>query len=228
MTDRQAILRGMIEGALRAAADPSVTTVLQDWDYYPPGDTAQPLAPFLVVGLTDDIPYGVGIGLYRCSVQIMIAVADSPSIRDDFDRIRASVRSVMDSLAHLSAWGVAIGGTLEQGCTQPDVITEYGDIILAQTVSYRVWFEAPISPPAVLDSVIYLCDRDPETGVMYTTTQAEDPRRIDRWSPTPSGVMRSQGFGDWADRASLDYTSPVQPLSTHLPPHADTPVAADQ
>jgi hypothetical protein len=225
MTERQAILRGMIEGALRAAADPSVTTVLQDWDYYPPGDTAQPLAPFLVVGLTDDIPYGVGIGLYRCSAQVMIAVADSPSIRDDFDRIRASVRSVMDSLAHSSAWGVIIGGTLEQGCTQPDVITEDGDIILAQTVMYRVWFESPLPPPAVLHPDIYLVAHDPDTGITYTTTQATDPRRIDRWSPTPSGVMLSHGFGAWDDRADLTYSAPVQPLSTSLPPPVS---AADQ
>lgn len=224
--DRQSILYGIIEGALRAAADPSVTTVLRDWDHYAPGDTAQPLAPFLVVGLTDDSPYGIGIPLYRCAASVMIVAASTPSVRETFSRIRTSVRSVMSSIPHISVAGLTVSGCMEVGCTQPDRISDSGDLIYAQTLTFRVWFQAAPPPPAVLDPVIYLCDRNPDTGVTYTTTQAEDPRRIDRWTPSASGVMLSQGFGDWADRASLDYTSPVQPLATHLPPPApaDHPV----
>ena len=215
--DRQSIVYSIIEGALRAAADPSVTTVLRDWDYYAPGNTAQPLAPFLVVGLTDDIPYGIAIDLYRCSAQIMIAVADSPSIRDDFDRILASVRSVMASVAHVSAYGVTISGVLEQGCTQPAPITESGDVVYAQTVSFRLWFEAPAIPLAVLDQTPYLIERDPATGVTYTTCQAQDPRRIARWTPSVSTLQVRYNYGAWDDKAELVYSSPVTPLSTTPP-----------
>lgn len=215
--DRQTIVQSLIEGALRAAADPSVTTVLRDWDYYKPGTSAQPLAPFLVVGMTDDTPYGVGIGLYRSTVQVMIVAAKTPAVRQTFDAIRPSVRSVMESVAHLAAAGVSISRALEIGCTQPDHLNESGDIMLAQVLTFRVWFEAPEPPPAILDPVIYLCDRDPETGVTYTTTQAADPRRIDRWTPSPTGITLAQGYGVWADRATLAYTAPVQPLSTEIP-----------
>lgn len=223
--DRQSVVQALVEDALRAAADPSVTTVLRDWDYYEPGTSEQPLAPFLVVGFTDDIPYGIGIGLYRCFAQIMIAVADSPSVREDFDRIRASVRSVMASLAYLSAYGLTISGVLEQGCTQPAPITESGDIILAQILTWRMWFEAPEPPLAILDPIPYLVERDPATGATYLTCQEQDPRRIDRYLPAGSTLLFSQGFGAWEERATLAYTSPVQPLSTQLPPQADTPSA---
>lgn len=226
MIDRQSIVQSLIEGALRAAADPSVTTILRDWDYYQPGTTAQPLAPFLVVGAIDDVPYGIGIGLYRCTAQVMIAVADSPSIRDDFDRIRASVRSVMASLRGVTAGDVLLSGSLEQSCTQPDTITEKGDVIFAQTVTFRVWFEAPPTAPAVVDPEIYLVARDPETGVTYTTRQAADPRRITRWIPSATGVVFSHGFGAWDDRAALAYSSPVQPLSTEIPPIVNNPSAS--
>lgn len=228
MADRQSIVYSLIESALRAAADPSVTTVLRDWDYYPPGDSAQPLAPFLVVGVTDDTPYGVGIGLYRCSVQIMIAVADSPGIRDDFDRILASVRSVMPSLAHISAYGVTISATLEQGCTQPAPLNESGDIVFAQTLTFRVWFEASQIPPAVLDPEIFLVDRDTDSGVTYLTRHAADPRRIERWTPGTTLVVQ-YGYGAWSDKAELIYGPPLTPLSTTQPitvnPHAPS---ADQ
>ena len=218
MTDRQAIVQGLIEGALRAAADPSVTTVLRDWDYYKPGTSAQPLAPFLVVSLTDDEPYGIGIDLYRSTVQILVVVAETPSVRDDFARIRGSVRSVMASVPHLAAYGVTIDGVIEQGCTQPDRITESGDIILAQALTFRVWFEAPPTEPAILDQTPYLVDRDPETGTVYVTCQAQDPRRIDRWTPSGNTVTLSHGFGAWDARATLTYSAPVQPLSTEIPP----------
>ena len=51
-TDRQTILQALIEGALRAAADPAVTAVLRSWDYYDHGTYVQPLMPMLVVGIT--------------------------------------------------------------------------------------------------------------------------------------------------------------------------------
>ena len=143
---RQGILYGLIESALSAAAGESVTAVKRDWDYYPPGDSAQPLAPFLVVGITDDIPYGIGIDLYRCMVQVMVAVADSPDIRSDFDALLGVVRSVMASVRGLSADGLVIGGALEQSCTQPASITESGDIIYAQTVTFLLRFE--YTPPS--------------------------------------------------------------------------------
>lgn len=216
--DHQTILYGIIEGALRAAADPSVTTVLRDWDYYGPGDKLQPLVPFLVVGLTDDSPYGVSIPLYRCTAQVMIVAASTPSVRQTFDAIRASVRSVMETIPRTRVAGLTVSGCQEIGCTQPDRINESGDIIYTQVLTYRIWMQAAPPPPAILDPQIYLCANDPATGVTYTTTQAQDPRRIDRWSPTPSGVTLSHGFGAWNDRATLTYTAPVQPLSTHLPP----------
>ena len=225
MADRQSIVQALVEGALRAAADPSVTMVYRDWDYFGPGATAQPLAPSLVVGVSDDIPYGVGIDLYRCTVMVGIVVPESSGIRDDFDRIRESVRSVMASVQHLSAYGVTISGCLEQSCTEPDQITQKGDILFAQTVAFRLWFEAPPAPPAILDPVPYLVERDPETGTVYATCQAQDPRRIDRWTMSGATVMLSHGYGAWADKASLEYSAPVQPLSTELSPAAP---AADQ
>ena len=216
--DRQSVVQSLFESALRAAADPSITCVLRDWDYYKPGKSAQPLTPFLVVSMTDDTPYGVGIDLYRATYQVKICVTESPSVRNDFDRIRASVRSVMTSAVGLAAYGVHIDGVLEQSCTQPTVITESGDVVFDQTLTYRIWFEAPSVPPAVVDPEIHLASRDPETGILYTTTQASDPRRIERWSPGPGTTTLSQGYGDWADRASLNYTAPIVPLSTELPP----------
>lgn len=215
---RQAIVQSMIEAALRAGADPSVTTVLRDWDYYRPGTSAQPLTPFLVVGLTDDEPYGIAIDLYRAELQVMICVSKSPGIRDQFDRIRASVRSVMEAVRGLAVYGVHIDGVLEQSCTQPDVITESGDIVYAQILTFRLWFEAPSTPPAVIDPEIYLAAYDEETHTTYTTTQAQDPRRIARWVGPLSRLQVSYAFGSWQDRASLVYSAPVTPLSTELPP----------
>jgi len=216
--DRQSVAQSMIEGALRAAADPSVTAVLRDWDWYQPGDTAQPLCPFLCVSMADDSPYGIGLGLYRVQVQVMINVVSSPSIRADFDRIRGSVRSVMESLRGLNAAGVRLSGALETACTQPAPINDSGDIVYTQIVTWTVWFQS--APPAqvVTDPDIYLVAYDPETGITYTTVQAADPRRITAWRQTPSGVMVCYAFGAWDDRASLTYSAPVQPLSTSIPP----------
>lgn len=214
--DRQSIVQALIEGALRTAADPSVTAVLRSWDHYDPGDTSQPLTPFLTTSVTDDIPYGIGIGLYRCALQISIVVTQSPAVRDDFGRIRESVRSVMAAVPRLAASGVIISGVREVSCSEPEHITESGDIVLVQTLGYSVWFEAPVTPPVVINPEIYLADRDPETGLTYTTTQAVDPRRITRW--TPGAVQTAaQGYGAWADRATLDYFAPVTPPGTSAP-----------
>lgn len=215
--DRQSLAQSLVEGALRAAADPSVTAVLRDWDWYGPGDTAQPLCPFLAVSLTDDTPYGIGIGLYRAQLQVMICVVSSPSIRDDFDRIRASVRSVMASLRGLAAAGVVLANALETSCSAPANLNDSGDVVYAQPIGFTLWYEAPAPSQVDTDPEIYIADRDPESGVTYTTTQAADPRRIDRWSRIGGIPTVAHGYGAWADRASLNYTAPVTPPETALP-----------
>lgn len=217
MSDRQSIVQALIEGALRAGADPSVTTVLRGWDYYKPGTSAQPLAPFLVVGVTDDVPYGIGIPLYRCAVNIMICVSESPSIRDTLSRIRGSVRSVMASVKGLGVPGFHIDGVIETACTEPDRITESGDLIDAQTLTFNLWFEAPPTPPAILDPEIFLVDQS-EPGVTYVTRQAQDPRRIERWIGPVNALQVAYAFGAWSDRATLKYSAPITPLSTEIPP----------
>jgi hypothetical protein len=144
----------------------------------------------------------------------MIVAAQIANVRDIFARVLASVRSVMATVRRLSYGGVLLCGCQEISCTQPDRLNDSGDIILAQILTYRLFFEAPLPPPATLDPVPYLVDRDPETGVTYVTCQADDPRRIDRWTPSGSTLMLEHGFGAWTDRVSLVYTSPVEPLST--------------
>ena len=221
MSDRQSIVQALIEGALRAGSDPEVTTVLRGWDYYRPGTSAQPLAPFLVVGVTDDVPYGIGIPLYRCAVNIMICVSESPAIRDTLSRIRGSVRSVMESVPGLAAYGVHIDGAIEAACTEPDRITESGDLIDAQTLTFNLWFESPPAPAVVLDPEIFLVDKS-EPGVTYVTRQAQDPRRIERWTGPVNALQVAYAFGAWSDRAALKYSVPITPLSTEIPP--DLPI----
>ena len=130
----------------------------------------------------------------------------------------------MASIAHLSAYGVTISAALEQGCTQPAPINESGDIIFAQTLTFRLWFEAPATPLAILDQIPYLVERDPETGVTYATCQAEDPRRIARWTPGTTLVVQ-YGYGAWSDKAELIYGPPLTPLST-TPPFTTNPSAS--
>lgn len=221
MSDRQSIAQSLVEGALRAAADPAVTNVLRHWDYYEDDSSVQALLPILVIGVTNDVPYGIGIGLYRASVSVMIVADWSQGVRDTFDRIRGSVRSVMASLRGLRAYGVILSEAREVSCTEPDFVNDTGDVVLAQTLSFQLWFEAPYPPPAVTDPQVYLVSRDPVTGAIYTTTQAQDPRRIARWLPAGSSLSAGYGFGSWSDRASLEYTSPVTPLTT-TPPTAQT------
>lgn len=217
MNDRQNLLQSMIEGALCAAADPSVTAVLRAWDYFEPGTSAQPLMPFLSVSVIDDKELGIGFGLYRASVQVSLVVHWAESVRDTLSRIRASVRSVMHALPGLAAGGLRIDGVLETSCTEPEVIEPKGDVVLVQILVHSVWCTAPVTPDAVLDPEIYVVDHDPVTGYTYTATQAADPRRITRWSQPGAVQTVSYGFGAWADRASLAYSAPVQPLSTSIP-----------
>ena len=217
MSDRQSIAQSLVESALRAAADPAVTGVFRSWDFYEDGSSVQELLPILVVSVTNDVPYGIGIGLYRASCSVTIVSDWAPGVRDVFDCVRASVRSVMASLRGLAAYGVILSGAREISCTEPDFVNETGDVVLAQILSFQLWFEGPTAPTAVLDPVLYLIDRDPETGATYVTCQAQDPRRIDRWTPSGDTLMLAHGFGAWADRASLEYTAPVTPLSTTPP-----------
>lgn len=218
MSDRQSITQSLVESALRAAAAPVVTGVFRHFDYYEDGSSVQQLLPILVVSVTNDVPYGIGIGLYRASCSVTIVADWAPDVRDVFDRVRASVRSVMGSLRGLAAYGVFLSAAREISCTEPDFVNETGDVVLAQDLSFQVWFEGPTAPPAILDPVPYLIDRDPATGATYVTCQAQDPRRIDRWTPSGNTLTLAHGFGAWADRATLEYTAPVQPLSTAPPP----------
>lgn len=226
--DRQSILQAIIEGALRAAADPAVTAVLRSWDYYDPGTSVQPLMPLLIVSVTSDRDLGIDLGLYTASAQISLICDWSPGIRDMYDRIRSSVRSAMHALTGASVSGLMIDGIQEISCTEPEMIDPDGDTVFGQTLSYNLWFEAPVTEDAIIDQEIYLVARDPETGCLYTTVQADDPRRITRWACAGAepgtaaveglpSVRVSYAYGAWADRASLNYSDPVTPLSTSIP-----------
>ena len=215
--DRQSILQAIIEGALRAAADPAVTAVLRSWDYYNPGDSVQPLMPLLIVSVTSDRDLGIDLGLYTASAQISLICDWSPGVRDMYDRVRSSVRSAMHALPGSAVAGLTIDGIREDSCTEPEMIDPDGDPVFGQTLAYSVWFEAPVTPDAVIDQEIYLAARDPETGYLYTTTQGADPRRITRWADSGDLLRVSYAHGAWADRASLASSDPVTPLSTTPP-----------
>ena len=212
--DRQSIVQGLIEGALRAAADPSVTTVLRAWDYYSPGTSAQPLMPFLVVGLTDDEELVHDGTLWSATCSVMIVAHWAASVRDTLDVIRGSVRGVMHSLpgVNVSVW--CIDGVREVSCSEPDIISPQGDVVLVQQMIFTVWYSGPATPDIPVDQEIYLVSRDQETGYLYTTVQADDPRRITRWADAENPVRVSYAYGAWDDRASLNYSDPVHPLST--------------
>lgn len=217
MNDRQSILQSIIEGALRAAADPAVTAVLRTWDYYDTGTSAQPLMPFLVVGVTDDAPLGIGFGLYRASVSVTLVVHWAESARDQFDRIRGSVRAVIESLRGLESGGVHISGVREVSCTEPEIISPQGDVVLTQVLIFSAWFEAPVPGPAVLDPTPFMVDRRAD-GTTYITCSAVDPRRITRITQSGSVSLVAHGFGAWDSRESLVYSASVPPLSTQIPP----------
>ena len=218
--DRQSLLHSIVESALRAGTDPAVTAVLRSWDYYNPGDTVQPLTPLLIVSTTNDRDLGIDLGLYTATAQISLICDWAPSIRDMYDRVRSSVRSVMHALRGVSLAGLTIDSTREVSCTEPTMIDQDGDVVFGQTLTYTLWFEAPVTPDAVIDPEPYLIDRDPTGRVTYITTQSTDPRRIERWT-YPDGdvdLMVAYAVGAWTDRASLSYSSPVSPLSTSVAP----------
>ena len=221
--DRQSILQSIIEGALRAAADPAVTAVLRSWDYYNPGDSVQPLMPLLIVSVTSDRDLGIDLGLYTANAQISLICDWSPGVRDMYDRVRFSVRSAMHALPGSAVAGLTIDGIREASCSEPEMIDPDGDPVFGQTLSYTIWFEAPLPEDAMIDQEIYLVARDPETGYLYTTTQTSDPRRITRWADMQNPLRVSYAYGAWDDRASLTYSDPVTPLSTTPP----APVTAD-
>ena len=212
--DRQSLLQSIVESALRAAADPAVTAVLRSWDYYDPGETVQPLMPLLIVSVTNDRDIGIDLGLYTATVQVSLICDWAPSMRDMYDRVRSSVRSAVHALRGVSLAGLTVDSTREVSCTEPTLIDPDGDVVFGQTLTYTVWFEAPVTPDAVIDPDPYLIDHDAETGYTYLTTQAADPRRIERWS----GSVFSYAYGAWADRASLHYSSPVPPPTTSVAP----------
>lgn len=218
MPDRQSIVQSLIEGSLRAAADQSVTTVLRAWDYYSPGTAAQPLMPFLVVGLTDDEEIVHDGTLWSATCSVMIVVHWAESVRDTLDVIRSSVRSIMHSLPGIHAGGYIMDGVREVSCSEPDIMSPQGDVVLVQQLMYTVWYSGPATLDIPIDQEIYLAARDPETGYLYTTVQAADPRRITRWADGENPVRVSYAYGAWDDRASLDYSDPVTPLSTSIPP----------
>ena len=218
MYDRQSVVQTLVESALRAAADPEITSVLRTWDSYDEDTSSQPLMPFLVVGVSDDIPLGIGWGLYRATLTVTLVVNWAPAIRDQFDRIRASVRSAVEALRGVMANCVLISGTREISCTEPEIISPQGDVVTSQILTYTVWFESPTPEPAVIDPEIYLAAYDEATHTTYTTCQAQDPRRIARWVGPLSSLQVSYAFGSWAERASLEYSAPVPPLSTQIPP----------
>ena len=219
--DRQTIVQSIVEAALRAAADPSVTTVLLSWDYYDPGSSVQPIMPILVVALTDDEELGIDFGLFRASCTVSIVADWANGVRDSFDRIRTSVRSVMHALPGLSAGGVTLDGVRELSCTEPEIVSPEGDVVLSQTLAFQIWFSAPVTQDAVLDPEPYLIDV--KRDAVYLTRSASDPRRIERFRKGPPAVSDA-AFGAWADRAGLDYAAPLPPLSTasslnlHQPP----------
>ena len=124
----------------------------------------------------------------------------------------------MHALTGAAVSGLMIDGIQEISCTEPEMIDPDGDTVFGQTLSYNLWFEAPVTEDAIIDQEIYLVSRDQETGYLYTTVQADDPRRITRWADAESPVRVSYAYGAWADRASLEYSDPVTPLSTSIPP----------
>lgn len=212
--DRQSIIQSLIEGSLRAASDQSVTTVLRAWDYYSPGTAAQLLMPFLIVGITDDEEIVHDGTLWSATCSIMIVAHWAESVRDVLDVIRASVRGIMHDLPGVNLGGYCFDGVREVSCSEPDIISPQGDVVLVQQLMYTVWYTAPVTQDIPADQEIYLAARDPETGYLYTTVQSDDPRRITRWNDGGSTVRVSYGYGAWADRAALNYSDPVNPLTT--------------
>lgn len=207
------MLAAIVESALRAAAPASITTVIRSWDFFGEDETAQPLLPYLVVSVQNDVPLLIGGPLYTAELAVGIAAHWSDTIRADLETIRGAVRSAVVSLPHVSFAGITIDGVKEISCTEPTFPQEKGDVVCGQNLGFRLWFTAPVTPPAVLDPEPYLIDRRPD-GTTYVTADAADPRKIVRYAPAPSGVSLAYAVGDWGARLSLEYSPPLPPLST--------------
>ena len=214
--DVSALLSALVESVLLAQADPRVTAVLRSWDWYAPGDKAQVLAPFLGVSVTDAteiVPDGT---LWTAVVSIDLIVNWAPAIREVLADIRSSVRSAMHGLPGRSAGDLTVDGMIEQSSSEPTAVTETGDKTSMQTIQYRCWFTAPaiFSDPVLPEP--YLIDQA-DANTLYLTYGTDDPRRIQKWStPTGEPVTVSYGLGAWDDRANLNYSPPLPPLSTSI------------
>lgn len=220
MLDRDELLSSIVESALRAAADDSVTAVLRGYDYFAPGDTAQVLLPFLSVSVSDAEELTHDGGLWSATVTVTACAHWAEDVRSTLSALRDGVRRVMHALQGTAFLGMSIDGVREQSCRTPDFAQTTGDVTLTQVLVYRVWFEYPPVPSAVLDQEPYLVDVQPDA--IYMTRSAQDPRRIERFRRSP--YVAEAAFGAWADRATLVYRAPLPPLSTasslnlHQPP----------
>ena len=210
------LLSALVESVLLAQADPRVTAVLRSWDWYAPGDKAQVLAPFLGVSVTDAVEIVPDGTLWTALVSIDLVVNWAPAIREVLADVRGSVRSAMHGLPGRSAGDLTVDGVIEQSSSEPTAVNETGDKTFMQTIQYRCWFTAPaiFSDPVLPEP--YLTDQA-DAQTLYLTYGTADPRRIQKWiSPPGEPVTVSYGLGNWADRASLNYSPPLPPLSTSI------------
>jgi len=213
--DVSALLSALIESVLLAQADSRVTAVLRSWDWYAPGDKAQALAPFLGVSVTDAVEIVPDGTLWTAVVSIDLIVNWAPAIREVLADVRASVRSAMHGLPGRSAGDLTVDGMLEQSSSDPAAVNETGDKTFVQTLTYRCWFSAPsvFSDPVLPEP--FLVDQADE-HTLYLTYGAADPRRIQKWTTAEAETLVSYGLGNWSDRASLNYSPPLPPLSTSI------------
>jgi len=214
--DVSSLLSALVESVLLAQADPRVTAVLRSWDWYAPGDKAQALAPFLGVSVTDAVEIVPDGTLWTAVVSIDLIVNWAPAIREVLADVRASVRSALHGLPGRSAGDLTVDGAIEQSSSDPTAVAETGDKTFMQTLTYRVWFTAPaiFSDPVLPEP--YLVDQA-DAYTMYLTYGTADPRRIQKWIlPPGEPVTVSYGLGNWDDRASINYSPPLPPLSTSI------------
>lgn len=214
--DVSALLSALVESVLLAQADPRVTAVLRSWDWYAPGDKAQALAPFIGVSVTDAVEIVPDGTLWTAVVSVDLIVNWAPSIREVFADVRASVRSAMHGLPGRSAGDLTVDGVIEQSSSEPTAVNETGDKTFMQTLTYRVWFSAPaiFSDPVLPEP--FLVDQA-DANTLYLTYGTTDPRRIQKWfSPPGEPLTVCYGLGNWDDRASLNYSPPLPPLSTSI------------
>ena len=222
MADRTELLSILIESALRAGADESVTGVFRSTDYYEEGSSVQKLLPVLIVGVSDAEELVHDGTLYSAPVQITLAVHWQADVRARLAAIRESVRGVMHTLPGLAIDGLTVDGVLETSERAPTFPETAGDVTVAQALLFRVFLSAPVVMDAVLDPLVYLIDR--RDHVTYLARSASDPRRIERIRDLGSSTVIDYSYGSWAARDTLEYHIPLPPLSTspernlHQPP----------